>query len=88
MKDYKELICALRRCDMKQGCYNSSCKYSIGKYFCDMNKIHADAADALEELLRTRTDELNAAYRQGYDAAMMEVEKYKAFTDCSEIPNS
>ena len=50
MTDYTELIKALRRCDMKQGCFNANCRYSVGKYFCDMDKVHKDAAAAIESL--------------------------------------
>ena len=50
MTDYTELVKALRRCDMKQGCFNANCRYSVGKYFCDMNKVHNDAAAAIEAL--------------------------------------
>ena len=47
---YEELVKALRRCDMKQGCFNANCRYSVGKYFCDVDKVHKDAAAAIEEL--------------------------------------
>ena len=50
MSDYTELVKALRRCDMKQGCFNANCRYSVGKYFCDMDKVHKDAAAAIEGL--------------------------------------
>lgn len=50
MIDYGELVKALRRCDMKQGCFNANCRYSVGKYFCDMDKVHKDAAAAIEDL--------------------------------------
>lgn len=50
MTDYTELVNALRRCDMKQGCFNANCRYSVGKYFCDMDKVHKDAAAAIEAL--------------------------------------
>ena len=49
---HAELIQALRRCDMKQGCFNANCRYSVGKYFCDMDKVHKDAAAAIEALNR------------------------------------
>ena len=49
MTDYKNLVEALRRCDMKQGCFNANCRYSV-KYFCDMDKVHKDAAAAIEAL--------------------------------------
>ena len=52
MTDYSELVKALRRCDMKQGCFNANCRYSVGKYFCDMDKVHKDAAAAIEALNR------------------------------------
>lgn len=69
-RDYKKIIKSLRYCGNfaeREGC-DESCEY-----FDDMDcpkRIMTDAADAFEEILRTRTDELNAAYRQGYDAAM------------------
>ena len=50
MTDYTELVEALHRCDMRQGCFNANCRYSVGKYFCDMDKVHKDAAAAIEEL--------------------------------------
>lgn len=50
MTDYTKLVEALRRCDMKQGCFNANCRYSVGKYFCDMDKVHKDAAAAIEAL--------------------------------------
>ena len=50
MSDYTELVKAMRRCDMKQGCFNANCRYSVGKYFCDMDKVHKDAAAAIEAL--------------------------------------
>lgn len=50
MTDYNELVKALHRCDMKQGCFNANCRYSVGKYFCDMDKVHKDAAAAIEAL--------------------------------------
>lgn len=50
MDNYEQLVKALRRCDMKQGCFNANCRYSVGKYFCDMDKVHKDAAAAIEAL--------------------------------------
>ena len=52
MEKYDKLVKALRRCDMKQGCFNANCQYSVGKYFCDMDKVHKDAAAAIEALNR------------------------------------
>lgn len=52
MQSYTDLIKALRRCDMKQGCFNANCRYSVGKYFCDMDKVHKDAAAAIEDMAK------------------------------------
>lgn len=67
MTDYTELIKALRRCDMKQGCFNANCRYSVGKYFCDMDKVHKDAAaaiEALDRLLDQNTQRCEALRKQ------------------------
>ena len=76
MKDYKKLIKALRLCQNDDGCESCAYKKDMLQKFCWLNAM-SDAADAIEEILRTRTDELNAAYRQGYDAARMEVKKHE-----------
>jgi hypothetical protein len=72
--DYKELIKALR-CN---GECHEGCPYLTSDRDCLAypEQLEQDAADALEGLLKTRTDELNAAYRQGYDAARMEEKKH------------
>ena len=58
---------------MKYGCFNSNCKYSIGKYFCDMNKVHADAADAIEAL--NRLVDLNTERCEGLRKQLREAQE-------------
>ena len=66
---YEELVKALRRCDMKQGCFNANCRYSV-KYFCDMDKVHKDAAAAIEALEAEVKDAFNKGYNAGYTAGI------------------
>ena len=92
MTDYSELVKALRRCDMKQGCFNANCRYSVGKYFCDMNKVHNDAAAAIEAL-QAEVDALkhdielyvgiNAELATEIEALQAEVERLQADVDAA-----
>ena len=75
MKDYKELIKALR----EKATFEYTGKL-LSKREQALEQLAFDAADALEEILRARTDELNAAYRQGYDAAMPKRGEWYCYT--------
>ena len=65
MTDYAELAKALRLCANYE-C--GQCLYDRIGSDCSI-KLANDAANAIETLLATRTDELNNAWKQGYDAA-------------------
>ena len=88
MSDHKELVNALRRCDMKQGCFNANCRYSVGKYFCDMDKVHKDAAAAIEKLEAAvkRLKECNDELRE----AQTYIDHYgdKWLTSAKDVPTS